>query len=105
MSQTKICYQSIGKLPIFKVEGKLKFSTLSCLSLLIQRYSELGVKTVIVDLSRTLTISSETEKLKDAELGWSSSGTNVVVVGPKELTRRFGKIIARSARHKVLQIP
>lgn len=67
MSQIKICYQSIGRFPIFKVKGKLKFSTLSCLSILTQHYSEQVTEAVVVDLSNDRTITSEIEKLQEVK--------------------------------------
>ncbi len=95
MSSTSFKCARLNGFIVIKLGGILKTSNLYCLVLLIRRYRERSVHTVVVDVSGELTITQEVRSLESKPLDYPKSNTKIVIVGPRENSRKLRNILSK----------
>ncbi|MHB8842961.1 MAG: hypothetical protein ACYC56_14440 [Candidatus Aquicultor sp.] len=95
MSSTSFECTRLNGFIVIKFGGILKTSNLYCLVLLIRRYLERSINTIVIDVSGELTISEEVSSLESKPLDYPDNNMKIVIIGPRENSRKFRNILSK----------
>ncbi len=95
MSSTSLECTRLNDFIVIKFGGILNISNLYCLVLLIRRYLERSIHTIVVDVSGELLISEEVRSLQGKPLDYPASNTKIVIVGPRENSGKLHNILSK----------